>query len=150
PGAQAPPERRQRPSNTVLLLLVDQAPQPSGLVRELWIEPAPPYAPHRGFPLEAAADFCRALAAGCLAAAQALERVGMLPVATIPDDYTFHVASGVFGGTPRLQGASAWLAGALSYVALWGGLPLPGVVAAMGCLEPDGQLGALRGVAEKL
>ena len=150
PGAQSPAERPRMPSNTVLLVLVDQAPQPSGLVRELWIEPAQPYAPHRGFPLEAADDFCRALAAGCLAAAQALERVGILPIATIPDDYLFHVGSGVCGGNPRLQGASVWLAGALSYVALWGGLPLPGVVAAMGSLEPDGQIGALRGVAEKL
>lgn len=149
-GAQDPGEKHRTPSNAVLLLLVDQAPQPSGLVRELWIEPAQPYAQRRRFPLEAADDFCRALTAGCLAAAQALEQVGILPVSTIPDDYVFHVASGAFGGNPRMQGASVWLAGALSYVALWGGLPLPGVVAAMGYLEPDGQIGVLGGVAEKL
>lgn len=139
PGVQDTVETHRPAANAVLLLLVDQTPQPSGLVRELWVELAQPYAQRRGFPLEAANDFCRALAAGCLAAGQLLEQVGILPVATMPEDYVFHVASGIFGGNPRLQGASVWLAGALSYVALWGGLPLPGGIAATGHREENGQ-----------
>src|SRR5262245_57059479 len=36
PDAQDPVEMRRTPPNTVLLLLIEQSPQPSGLVRELW------------------------------------------------------------------------------------------------------------------
>ena len=127
------------PPHAVLLLLVDQHPQPSGLVREMWVEPAPASMQSQGFSPEADDDFRQALVAGCLAAGRVLEQVGILPVYSLPEDYVFHIAPGAFGENPRLQERSGWLASALSYVAWWGGLAMPGVIAATGFCEPHGQ-----------
>jgi tetratricopeptide (TPR) repeat protein len=149
-GTQDPSSLRQSPAHAVLLLLVDQHPQSSGLVRELWVEPAQAYAQRQGFPSEAEDDFRQALVAGCRAAGQALEQAGIPPICSIPEDYVFHITPGAFGDNPRLQERSGWLASALSYFALWGGLVMPGVIAATGFLEPNGQIGALRGVTEKI
>jgi tetratricopeptide (TPR) repeat protein len=138
------------PTHAVLLLLVDQHPQPSGLVRELWVEPAQASVQSAGFAPEADEDFRQALMAGCLAAGRILEQVGILPVYHLPEDYVFHIAPGTFGENPRLQERSGWLASALSSVAWWGGLTMPGVIAATGCCESHGQIGELRGVTAKI
>ena len=138
------------PTHAVLVLLVDQHPQPSGLVRELWVEPVQTSVQSAGFAPEADEDFRQALVAGCLAAGRILEQVGILPVSSLPEDYVFHIAPGTFGENPRLQERSGWLASALSYVAWWGGLTMPGVIAATGFCESHGQLGDLRGVTAKI
>lgn len=144
------PSRRKAPSNSVLILLVDRRPQPSGLVRELWMEPAKPYVQTAGFPAETEDDFRKALSEGCRAAERELEGVGVLPVYKIPEDYEFHVESGTFGENPRMQEPSSWLACALSYFSFWSGLPIPGVNAATGYLDKEGQIGELKGVREKI
>lgn len=137
-------------TNTVLLPLVDQRRPASGLVRELWLQAAVPYANSTVFPAEADLTFRDALTNGCKAAQDLLDEIGIVAVQQIPDDFQFHIEHAPFGSNPRLEEESGWLAAALSYASLASGLTLDGVIAATGYIMPSGQIGNLDHVEEKI
>jgi tetratricopeptide (TPR) repeat protein len=137
------------PSNTIVVPMVEDHPEPCGLVRALWIEWDESYA--RGFfPFEAEADFRWALEVGCVAAEGALRDAGFLPFYKIPEDYAFHIEGGAFGPNPQLRDESVWLAAALSFFSLNGGVAVPGVIAATGYIDGAGRVAKLNHVDVKI
>lgn len=144
------PSRPTRPANAIVVPLVERGLHPSGLVRDLWIQRVTPYSDSTIFPSETDRDFRDALIAGARAARKELEKAGVLPIHKVPDDYEFHLQPGPFHRNPELRDGSVWLAAALSYFSLCGGLPLPTMIAATGGVAANGRLAPVSGLPTKV